>query len=45
VNEVTKIYTLAGAPECLVAEYPDAGHDFPEPERDKAYAWLKEVLK
>jgi dienelactone hydrolase len=45
VNEVSKIYTLAGAPERLVAEYPDAGHDFPHAEREQAYAWLREVLK
>jgi dienelactone hydrolase len=45
VNEVAKVYQLLGAPERLAAEYPDAGHDFPDPEREQAYAWLREVLK
>lgn len=42
-TEVSKVYELTGAPERLVATYPDAGHDFPN--RDEAYAWLREVLK
>ena len=45
VGEVQKVYSLLSAPGGLVAKYPDAGHDFPEAEREQAYAWLKETLK
>jgi dienelactone hydrolase len=39
------VYALHSAPERLVAEYPDYEHDFPEPIRLKAYAWLERFLK
>lgn len=34
----------AGIEERLVAEHPDAGHDFPPEIREKAYAFLKKTL-
>jgi dienelactone hydrolase len=45
VDKVSQVYELLGARDRLVAEYPDAGHDFPDKEREQAYAWLKEMLK
>ncbi|MFN0172556.1 MAG: hypothetical protein ACKV22_39760, partial [Bryobacteraceae bacterium] len=33
------------AAERLVAEYPDAGHDFPPPVRENAYRFLDRWLK
>ncbi len=45
VTEVEEVYKRLAAPQRLVAKYPDAGHDFPDAEREQAYAWLKEILK
>ncbi|MBI3119133.1 MAG: alpha/beta fold hydrolase [Candidatus Hydrogenedentes bacterium] len=39
-----KIYALYGAPEHLKAVHPDAEHDFPDAERQEAYAFLEEHL-
>lgn len=39
------IYALHDAPSRLKLATPDAPHDFPEAERQAAYAWLDEVIK
>ena len=39
------IYALHDAPSRLKLVTPDAPHDFPEAERQAAYAWLDEVIK
>lgn len=38
------VYTLLGAPEGLVLETPECGHDFPAEVRARAYTWLEQVL-
>ncbi len=43
--KATEVYALFDAPDRLKLVTPDAPHDFPEPERKAAYAWLDEVLK
>jgi hypothetical protein len=39
------VFALHGAVDRLVLKTPDAGHDFPEPERLAAYAWLDGILR
>jgi dienelactone hydrolase len=38
------VYALLGAADALVLETPEAGHDFPPAVRERAYAWLEQVL-
>jgi dienelactone hydrolase len=38
------VYALLGAEDRLAALYPDAEHDFPDPEREAAYAWFDRWL-
>jgi hypothetical protein len=38
------IFALLGQPDGLQVVYPDCGHDFPESERQAAYAFLSENL-
>lgn len=38
------IFRLYGAEERLMAAYPEAEHDFPDPERMQAYACIRNVL-
>jgi dienelactone hydrolase len=38
------VYQLLGVPEKLVYVYPDAAHDFPPVERQKAYAFIEKNL-
>ncbi|ADV61039.1 dipeptidylaminopeptidase/acylaminoacyl-peptidase [Isosphaera pallida ATCC 43644] len=38
------IFKLWDAPEALVAEFPDTGHDFPPATRQRAYQWLEQRL-
>ncbi|HWA97188.1 MAG TPA: alpha/beta fold hydrolase, partial [Pirellulales bacterium] len=52
VDGVRKVMTAAGdvyglfdATDRLVADYPDAEHDFPDAEREAAYAFLDKWLK
>jgi len=45
VEAARPIYKLLGAPEQLEVIHPDAGHDFPDAEREKAYRFLDRVLK
>jgi len=40
-----EVYQLLGAAGRLRAEYPECGHDFPEPVRHEAYQWLRQMLK
>jgi hypothetical protein len=39
------VYELLGAKDQLVAEYPDAAHDFPDDVRERVYQWLEKQLK
>jgi dienelactone hydrolase len=39
------VYALLGAPERLVAIYPEAEHSFPRAARDHAYAFLDQFLR
>jgi pimeloyl-ACP methyl ester carboxylesterase len=45
VNTARTVYSLYHAKQKLVAAYPDAEHDFPEPIRKEAYAFIDAVLK
>ncbi|HEX4131275.1 MAG TPA: FG-GAP-like repeat-containing protein [Pirellulales bacterium] len=40
-----EVYKFLGANEQLAAAYPDAAHDFPDSQRERAYAWLDRWLK
>ncbi len=40
-----EIYELLGAPLALQARYPNCSHDFPDPQRREAYAFLDDALK
>ena len=40
-----EVYALLGAPDALQVRYPDCGHDFPEPVRAEAYAFIDKALK
>ncbi len=39
------VFALHGVESRLVLKTPDSGHDFPEAERQAAYAWLDSVLR
>jgi len=40
-----EVYVLFNAKQNLTLVTPDAPHDFPESERQAAYAWLDRLLK
>jgi hypothetical protein len=42
--EVAPIYARFAADDRLVLATPDAGHEFPQREREQAYAWLDRTL-
>ena len=42
--EARQVYELLGAKNELVIRYPDCDHDFPEPIRQEAYAFLDRAL-
>jgi hypothetical protein len=44
IDAARPVYELLGAGERLRAEFPDAGHDFPEAQRQAAYAFLESVV-
>lgn len=39
------VYALYGAADRLLVEYPEGGHDFPDPMREIAYALFDKVLR
>ncbi len=39
------VFALYGHPDRLQADYPDAGHDFPDAQREMAYRRIAEVLQ
>jgi acetyl esterase/lipase len=39
------VYALFGAEDRLVAEHPDAGHEFPREVRERAYRYVEDNLK
>lgn len=45
VRAAAAVYRLWGAPENLVFEQPDCGHDFPPEVRERAYRWLERHLR
>lgn len=46
VRSARPVYELLGtAPDRIVVEHPDAPHDFPDEEREKAYAFLDRCLE
>ena len=45
IDGAGKVYDLLGAKDKLVLDAPEAEHDFPEPQRQAAYAWLDKLLK
>lgn len=45
IASAIEVYKLLEVPDRLHVEYPDAAHDFPDAQRESAYAWLKEALK
>ncbi len=44
VRAAAPVYALFGAPENLVAVYPDCGHDFPPEIREQAYTFIARHL-
>lgn len=44
IEKAKAIYTLLGAPENLQVRYPESGHDFPDRERNEAYALIDRVF-
>ncbi|MEX1136740.1 MAG: prolyl oligopeptidase family serine peptidase [Balneolales bacterium] len=44
VNAAMQIYNLYGVPERLRIEHPDAGHSFPDQQREQAYHFLDQYL-
>lgn len=45
IAEVEPLYRRLGVPEKVKAVYPDAGHEWPEPERKAAYEFVDRWLK
>lgn len=45
VRVVREVYDLLGADIALQARYPNCAHDFPDPQRREAYAFLDAALK
>lgn len=45
VEAAMPVYRLLGAGDRLKADYPPGGHDFPPEARERAYAFVDEVLK
>ncbi|MDE2998418.1 MAG: prolyl oligopeptidase family serine peptidase [Gemmatimonadota bacterium] len=45
VRAAAPVYALFGAPERLLALHPDAEHAFPPEIRERAYAFVDEILK
>jgi dienelactone hydrolase len=44
MDAAAPVYRLFGKPEALAARYPDCAHDWPQEEREAAYAWLDRWL-
>ncbi|MBS0210130.1 MAG: alpha/beta hydrolase [Planctomycetes bacterium] len=45
VASAREVYALLGAPNGITVEHPDCPHDFPEEQREHAYALLDKALK
>lgn len=45
VRAAREVYELLGAPLSLQARYPNCSHDFPDPQRREAFAFLDDALK
>jgi dienelactone hydrolase len=44
-SAVKPVYRMLNSEEKAVFVYPDSGHDFPSPQREQAYRWLRKVLR
>lgn len=44
VAAAAQIYRLYDVPNLIRVEHPDAGHDFPTPVKEMAYAWIERAL-
>ena len=45
VEAARKVYALHGSENAIQVEHPDSVHDFPDAQREKAYALIERVLK
>jgi len=45
VSAAAQIYRLYDVPALIRVEHPDAGHDFPTPVKEAAYAWIERALQ
>ena len=45
IAKLEPVYQALGVPDKLKAVYPDAGHEWPEPERKVAYEFMDRWLK
>lgn len=45
MNNVEPVYAMNGIANMIKAVYPDAGHEWPEEQRDQAYAFIDNILK
>jgi dienelactone hydrolase len=45
VEAARKVYALHGVEHSIQVEHPDSEHDFPDAQREKAYALIERVLK
>lgn len=45
VSAAGHVFELLGAKDKLVLDAPEAEHDFPQAQRDAAYAWLDKLLR
>ncbi len=45
IQQSSAVYRLLGVPGHIAVHYPDAGHDFPEEIRKKAYAQMNRILQ
>lgn len=45
IRQATAVYRFLGVPRHIEAHYPDAGHDFPEETKKRAYEQMDRVLQ
>jgi dienelactone hydrolase len=45
VDAAKKVYALHGKENLVTVDHPDSDHDFPDAQREKAYALIEKVLK
>jgi dienelactone hydrolase len=45
VDAAKKVYALHGKENAITVDHPDSDHDFPDAQREKAYALIEKILK